>query len=549
LTEQRSSEAADSQGVPSPRSTSAAVWRWLRHAELESRGLTTAFWLAVAAFTAAFWVTPFPPCIDYPQHLALGAILGRLLDSQAPEHALYEVSLLSYNGLFQVLVAGLSLVVRPEVAGKLLLSLVPLLTAVAGLALARVGRRPLWTAFFILPFSYGHILGWGFVNYCLATPLALLVFTWWLRWQAGERGLLGRVIVGSLVVAYAHALVTVCLCISVALGFFGSSPPREIGLRRWLIRLAKAPLPVLPAVLYTALVFVHHRAQPNFFWAPAQDGSDIPAWEKLRDFSTFAVGNLFDRSDELLFRGLCVVLLLLWLAPRFVSTASEARPRPELVWLAVGWAALYVLVPRWVVSTAYIFERIPIWLVAFAAAAVPLPGARLSSVARNAAAGLGLLAGVNTLAHFARIPGAKDADAIIDDIPEGARVVAVMHASDGAPAIWRRIWVHLVAYHLVRRPGEIAFSFTRYASLPVRYRQGRHPPWYAGGIEWYPSLYDPTAEYMGYFTTVLVKTPDAAPDADPRELTFGPYASGVRLLSRRGRYFLYDAEGIWGTER
>ena len=140
-----------------------------------------------------------------------------------------------------------------------------MLTGAAGLGIARVGKRPLWYAFFLLPFSYGHITGWGFINYCLGAPLALLVFTWWLRWQDGERRLLPRVIVGGLLVAYAHVLAAVCLCTSVALAFLCSRPPREIGLVAWLKAAVRAPLPVLPTMLFSVVVYLYHRAAPHLF--------------------------------------------------------------------------------------------------------------------------------------------------------------------------------------------------------------------------------------------------------------------------------------------
>ena len=115
---------------PGP-SVGARVRQLTDWARLETAPLTGAFWLAVAGFVAAYWVTPLPPCIDYPQHLALGAIIRRLIDPSSPERQLYEFTPLTYNGLFHVAVAGLSLLASPETAGKLLLSSVPVLTGAA----------------------------------------------------------------------------------------------------------------------------------------------------------------------------------------------------------------------------------------------------------------------------------------------------------------------------------------------------------------------------------------------------------------------------------
>jgi hypothetical protein len=534
-------------GAPDNAEQPLAERSTLGWAQLETPALTAAFWLAVAAFAVAFWVTPLPPCIDYPQHLALGAIVGRLLDPGSPERQLYEFTPLTYNGLFHVAVALLCWVVKPEIAGKLLLCCTTVLTGAAGLALARVGQRPRWYAFFLLPLCYGHITGWGFINYCLAAPLALLVFTWWLRWRDGEHRIWPRIVVGALLVTYAHVLATACLCVSVALAFFCSRWPREVGWRAWLRGMARAPLPVLPAALFAVIAFLYHRTAPHIFWEPVKDGTDNAAWEKLWYLSSFSVSNFCDPSDQLLFWVMLALVIVLLLAPLVTAPPPGSAPRRELAALAVAWFGLYLVVPRVLMSTHYIFERLPIWWLAFTLSSAPVTGPALGAALRPLVSGVGVLCGLNTIYHFARIPDARDASAIIDDIPEHGRVVAVMHSSDAYPVIWRRIWVHLAAYHTVRRSGELAFSFTRYASLPVRYQPYQTRPMYASGLEWNPQLFQPDAPYVAYFNTVLVKTPDDAPYVDPRELTFGYYAPQVRLLSQRGRFYLFDASGIFAS--
>ena len=96
----------------------------------------------------------------------------------------------------------------------------------------------------------------------------------------------------------------------------------------------------------------------------------------------------------------------------------------------------------------------------------------------------------------------------------------------------------------MRHPGEIAFDFTRYASLPVRRRDAELGPLFPSGLEWNPQLYDPTAAYAEKYHLVLVRTPDDAPAEDPRRLTFGAWAADVRLLSHRGRFWLFDSAPI-----
>ncbi|MFC1641484.1 hypothetical protein ACFL5O_02165, partial [Myxococcota bacterium] len=504
-------------------------WEW---GALETRPLTIAYWLAVAAFALAYWLTPLPPGIDYPQHLALGALIRRLLDPASPERLVYEVSPITYNGLFHFLTAALSWLVPPEVAGKLLLSGIVLLTGTAFLAVVRVGNRPGWYAFLLLPFCFSHISGWGFVNYTLGVPLALLVFCWWVRWRDGQPRLWPRIMVGALLLAYAHVLAMVCLCLTVAVTALSYRTPREQGLGRWTQFTGISLWPLVPAVVWSVLVFLHHRVAPHIYWEPEKDGTDIPAFQKLRYLSAFSVNNLSDHSDELLFWSATAVLAALWLSPLFIRPG--APPRRELTVLAVAWGLLYLTVPRVLMSTWYIFERIPVFWFTFLAAAAPTVPDRFDRWLRTIAVSVGITAGLNTAHALHRIPDAQDASAIIDDIPPTAKVVAVMHGQGAEPALWRQVWVHLLAYHLVRHPGQIAFDFTRYASLPVRRRDAAAPPLFRSGLEWAPAAYDPTEEYARVYHLVLVRTPDDRPHEDPRDLTFGASAQGVRLLARRG---------------
>lgn len=532
----------------------APWWRdWLERGRLETPGLTAAYWGAVAVFALAYWLTPTPPCIDYPQHLALGAILRRLLDPAAPEHAAYVATLLTYNGLFHVLVAVLGLLVPVEIAGKILLSLVPILTASAALALMDVAARPRWYAAFVLPLSYSYVVGWGFINYALFAPVALLTLAWWMRWRDGERRLLGWVVSGALIVAYAHVLALLCLCISVAVATLARRLPREVGPLAWLREVVTAPWPVLPAAAYAVLVHLAHRNAPHIYWEPQKDGTDAAAWEKLWNLSSFAVSNLGDQADRTLFLASLGLLLLLWLASAFVPPEPDAPHAREVRALAATWFLLFLVTPRVLMSTWWIFERLPVVWLTFLVAATPRVEGAVARTVRAAVVTAGLALSLTTARAFATIPGARDASAIIDDIPPGARVVAVMHSYSASPVIWREIWVHQLAYHVVRRPGEIAFDFTRYASLPVRRRDaGERPPRFPSGLEWHPESYDPLAAYAAHFNWVLVRTPDDDPKQDPRARTFGAYAELVALRSHRGRFWLYDASGIhrpWlGTE-
>ena len=127
---------------------------------------------AVRLGEALVFVPKLLPCVDYPQHIALGDIVHRLQGPGAPEHQNFQLSLFTYNALFQVVIAKLAVVVPIELAGKLVVAFSLGLMAAAVVALLRVVGRPSWYAALFTPLLFSFALGWGFVNYSLGTAIA-----------------------------------------------------------------------------------------------------------------------------------------------------------------------------------------------------------------------------------------------------------------------------------------------------------------------------------------------------------------------------------------
>jgi hypothetical protein len=345
----------------------------------------------------------------------------------------------------------------------------------------------------------------------------------------------------SLLLAYTHVLATLCLCVMI--GVAGLASFRSLGssFPARLIGLCKLPLAVWPAVVWSLVVFVHNRLSPHANWEGWDDGLDDPLWYKLLHLTAYSVGNFFDHSDQLLLTFSAGMLIVLWQWPR-AKTETHAVMKA----LAITWAVLYCVVPKVFIATWFIFERFPTFALVCAIAAAPVAIGEFAPqrFIRPAAAVVAILSGLSTIGHFQRIPDEADADAILDAIPEGKRVIAVTWSNTGRPVILREMWVHLLAYYQARRPGQIGYSFAKFESMPVHYAVGKVPPVIPGGMEWDAGKYDPAASYARYWDTVLVRTPDDAPDADPRPRTFRDGANRVTVLARRGRFWLCDASAL-----
>ena len=123
-----------------------------------------------------------PPLTDLPGHIGRYKVQLDLHSSP---------SLASFYGFDWALIGnlGVDLLVIPlekifglELAVKLIVVTIPPLTVAGFLWVAREvhGRVPP-TAFFALPFAYGHPLIFGFVNFALSMAFAFLAFALWLR--------------------------------------------------------------------------------------------------------------------------------------------------------------------------------------------------------------------------------------------------------------------------------------------------------------------------------------------------------------------------------
>jgi hypothetical protein len=534
--------------------------RAIDHLVLDTPRATFLYWAAVALVVGGLFVTKLVPCVDYPQHLALSDVARRLANPAAPENAQYQLNYFTYNGLFHVAVAWLSRLVPIELAGRLVVGLSLASLAGAVVALVRVLRRPPIHAALFLPILFSFSLGWGFVNYVLATAIAAWALVFVVR-VAVRPSVGGVVAVGvlGLACAFAHVLAMLILCVAAAglaleLGW-RSAPGSGLSWARAWRALPRAILAALPLVIGCIYCIEVYRRQyvwdPNMYRDPTLEGVAPPLWQKALWFGAYSTDLFWDASDQVvLWLALLVMAWSEWLAwkRRRAGELAHEDPPPIVALLATMTIA-YFATPMVLVGTHLIFPRLAQWAVLGAVLAIPRFPAAREARARRWILGLAGLAGVNVLGHCALYAWeTNDASAVIDDLPPGGAATAVIW-DPGTWAFRNGTLTHLAAYYAARKHGSWAFGFARYLSVPVRFRPGAQPAWPAHGWEFKAEDYDPRCKYARAFPLVLVKAPEAVPtDASGerwlREIVFKQDAKAPRLLSHHGRFWAFDTTGL-----
>jgi hypothetical protein len=540
------------------------VWplpaRAIDHLLLDTRRATRLYWTAVALIVASVFVTRLLPCVDYPQHLALSDVARRLADPASPEQASYTLNYFTYNGLFHVVVAWLSRAMPIELAGRLVVATSLGAMAAAVIAMVRILRRPAAHAALFTPILFSFSLGWGFVNYVLATAIAAwaLVFVARaaIRPSAATVAAVGAL---GLLCAFAHVLAMLILCLAAAaLALelaWRTAPASAPWWRRALrteLRAALALAPLLIGCIYCIEVYRRQYVwDPNMYRDPTLEGTAPALWAKAAYFGAYALDLFWDGTDQvLLWLTLVTMGVSEWFAWRR-RRAGEKRleESPPIVAPFLVLTAAYFATPMVLIGTHLIFPRLGQWMVYGAVLAVPAFPAAKAARASKWMLGVAMAAAVDLVLHCALYGWeTNDASRVIDDLPSGGAATAVIWDT-GTYAFRNGTLTHLAANYAARKHGSWAFAFARYLSVPVRFKPGSQPAWPLKGWEFDGELYDARCKYARAFPLVIVRAPpqissDASGEAAVRKLVFKQDASAVRLLSHHGRFWAFDSAGL-----
>ncbi len=373
--------------------------------------------VAIVLATVPLLYPPIPPLVDLLGHM--GRFSVELDGGHSPwlqQYYAFRWAPIGNLGV-DLLVRLIAPLVGLEPAVKLVIVAIPALTVAGLLWVAReVHERIPPTAFFAIPFVYGHPFLYGFVNFALSMALALLAFGLWLRLGSVGRTRLRAAlfVLISLIVYFAHAFgwgVLGLMCFAaeaVRRNERGSTRARSV----YEAALASSVL-ALPLLVM-------------LMWRSGTEGSGTGYWFDFQAKFVWIETALRDRWRWLDLASVLAAALVLAQALRSPRlTFSRELAYPGLALLAV-----FILLPDLIFESAYADMRLVPYMFAIFLIAIRVepsaPRSYATTLAALAVAFVAVRLTANTISFAISADDQHAKSAAVAHIPEGARVATFL---------------------------------------------------------------------------------------------------------------------------
>lgn len=442
--------------VLSNKPTSASPAR----ADLDRSVAIAVFAVLAAVSLLPVLLTPIPAMVDYPNHLARMYILSQRGTPDANPH--YDVTWAFYPNLgMDLLVPQLARLTSVESATRLFLLLSQLLIVTGALLLEWVRKGHVrFAGFAALAFLYCLPFSWGFVNFEFGLGLALWGIAVYLLLAEGPwplRFVANLIFVAALYVAHFFSLGIY----GATLGLFELSRMRRRKVAHPVAAARLAAL-ALPALALFAIMRVTSGAI----------GSEGTSWFlEFKPVWPLRIMNGYNLTVGAA-TGLALMIALLFAARRGVL-----KLEPAGIWLAIGFALLYLGIPSKLFGTSFVDLRVipAAALILPAFCSLSLPSRAWGMAALAAISGVILLNLAVVLAVW--LPYRADYAAIIvsfQKIDRGARVLVGSAEDNGDPP-----FADLTSYPMYYAPtlavhyadAFVPNLFTEAGKQPVRPRE------------------------------------------------------------------------------
>jgi hypothetical protein len=481
---------------------------------------------AVLVLTVApLWISRHLPAVDMAQHAAQIGAMQEIWAGNEMFTRVFEINWFTPYLLGYVLLYLLSFLVPVAIASQILVSialvLMPILT---GRLLRVVGADERWK-WLAIPASFGLAFYWGFLTFMLAVPLGLYFLIASIRFSHAPsvRGGITIAVFGSFLF-FCHAF-ALCFVSMLALSYVCSTGWRN--LRTLLLKLVPfaAPLPLIA----TWLLLTHQSD------GPAQESPIV--WKPLSERATMLLQQIvgLDVFWTILLVPVAAAVLLL---PRLGGSRLSTRPERWMP-LVIGLAAYFTLPSTWL-STAFVFDRlgvfiVPLWLMVWDPPATT-PSRRVDWLAI-------LVPIVWTLANSARFAAfGKETEPFRHVLAqmEPGRTVASMIADAHSPLFSAPVYMHFPSWYQATSGGIVDFNFGDFHVQPVRYRRDAGPR-INELLGWYPLDFRWDVDGGDKYDYFIIKS-----NADVSAPIFKERLGSVELVAHEGWWWLYrNVERPW----
>ncbi len=486
------------------------------------------------------------PFFDYPAHLSIPAALRHRTDPATDVARLWELNLRFAPNAFHYAFTWLaSFVLSTETASRLFVALfcVAALPAAMVFVLRELGRD-FRLAILIVPVCWNQCLWYGFVGFCAALPMSLVVLGLLDR-ELQTPSLRRRIALGVLVglLAFTHFFV-----LAVTLGLASVVLLNRLG-EAGAGRVLRAALPLLSGPAMMAPWFLdglRRGAQPaegpaGHLW------SSRPAWAEyarlLHHWFIDGYTNAFDDALAIVLL-LALAVLIAWGPARgqVDTTTAPTRRLPLLLagCLAVGYLALpfEIRAPfQWWAMNVRLLPLLFIWLVVTVA-----PG-RLDQRLRPlllavvaASAAFFVYVAIDIGVVFNGPSGTLGLTQLLNTLPKGARVLGLYTDYRQHPRYAYYPYAYAASYAVVHGGGVA----TPFIAIPYSWTNPKQVPLFpvAGDAAFFQF-----AKYARPYSHFLVRTCEGQ-GCVPDPLAGAPE---VRRVAEAGRWRLYacDSPGCW----
>lgn len=438
------------------------------------RWFSISFWVCCALLAVPLWSVTYLPMADLPQHAAQIGIWTRWSDPELGYQRIYTQNWFTPY-LFGYL---LTFALTPFMSVKTALTTV-ITAAVIGVPLAtrflirEIGGQK-WWVFAVFPGVFGFAFDWGFFNFLVGIPLALVLLVLALRHAHDPSRRSGvYLFAGFALLFFVHVLLFVYVALILGITVLAKREDWKAGVMALMPAIA-----LLPLVLFWLLVTrdtetLTHRAM---IW-------ELPNLTPrlLRLFSEVAGDSL---SAWTLFAGVFAFALPLFLGAR--PSRTPARWIPFATTLTV-----FLVVPHEFLGTAFLYSRfavfaIPTWLYAMESKTEQMPS-RIRLVLGPALAITCTF--MTTLQFWSYEPEVAGLEEVIDQMPINARVLSVPIYRNSR-YVRTPVFLHTPAWYQAEKGGVVDFSFAINFPLLFRYRPETEPKiprmfvWNTGLLDW-----------------------------------------------------------------